>query len=154
MNELPAIVLSLPCPPSLNKLWSTAPGKKRVRSPAYSLWLREAGWIARMQLVGVPEITGIFSAEITVPVSSTRDRDGWTKSIFDLLQHARAVRNDSGLRAYSVVGGQRDDVLVTLWDLGGPEQREPKPMRMAARHYRARPTHAQVRRARSAGVLV
>ena len=117
----PTIVLHLPCPPSLNALWSHPPGmKRRIRSPEYSAWLVQAGWEARRQLVGVPTILGAFSATVTVPVTSRRDRDSWTKALFDLCQHVGAVRNDSGLRDYSVTADERDDVMLALWDLGGP----------------------------------
>ena len=149
-EQPPTISVTIPLPPSTNALWSAAPGRKRVRSPAYSAWLRYAGWIVRMQLVGVPIIIGTFNACVTLPIASRRDRDNWTKPLFDLLQHVGAIRNDSGLRDYAVIAAERDDVLLELWDLGGPEQREPVPMRMAARHYRARPTQAQVRRAEAA----
>ena len=117
----PSIVLALPVPPSLNALWIHPPGRRRrVRSPAYSAWLTEAGWEARRQLVGVPTIQGAFNASITVPASLRRDRDNNSKPLFDLCQSVGAVRNDSGLRDYVVLGADRSDCLVVLWDLGGP----------------------------------
>jgi Holliday junction resolvase RusA-like endonuclease len=117
----PSIVLQLPVPPSLNALWSHPPGRRRrVRSPAYSAWLTEAGWEARRQLVGVPTIQGAFNASVSVPAISRRDTDNWTKPLFDLCQSIGAVRNDSGLRQYVVMPADRRDVLVVLWDLGGP----------------------------------
>ena len=116
----PDIILQLPCPPSTNALWDTKPGsRRRTRSPAYSRWLVEAGWEARRQLVAVPTILGAFDASITVPINSRRDRDNWSKAIFDLLQSISAVSNDSGLRDYSVLAADRADVLVLLWDKGG-----------------------------------
>lgn len=123
----PTIILNLSLPPSVNKLWSHPPGlKRRIRSPEYSTWLRVAGWEARRQLVGVPMILGNFNAQLTVPIKSRRDLDSWTKAIFDLCQHAGAVRNDSGLRAYSVDASDRTDCMVALWDLGGVPFAEPK----------------------------
>jgi len=146
----PTVFLTLPVGPSVNKLWSSAPGKQRVRSVAYSAWLRDAGWCARTQLVGVPTITGTFRARIVVPASSRTDLDNHCKALMDLLQHVGAIRNDSGLRDYAVCAADRSDVLVALWDLGGQEQREPRPMRAAGRQYRARPSVAQVRRSEAA----
>jgi len=146
----PTVFVTMETPPSTNALWSAAPGKKRVRSTAYTKWLYYAGWQVRIQLVGVPQITGTFRARIVVPAESRRDRDNWTKAVFDLLQHVGAIRNDSGLRDYAVCAADRSDVLVALWDLGGPEQREPRPMRTAGRQYRARPSVAQVRRSEAA----
>lgn len=71
-------------------------------------------------------ILGAFAARLTVPEKSRRDRDSWTKAIFDLCQHAGAVRNDSGLRDYTVTADARDDCMVALWDLGGAPLAEPK----------------------------
>jgi Holliday junction resolvase RusA-like endonuclease len=116
----PTIVLQLPVPPSTNALWMHPSGhKRRVRSPAYSAWLQEAGWEARRQLVGVDTIQGAFNASVSVPASSRRDTDNWTKPLFDLCQSVGAVSNDSGLRQYVVMPADRADVLVVLWDLGG-----------------------------------
>lgn len=140
------IALTLPVCPSTNSLWITPPHfKRRVRSPEYATWLRSAGWVARSQLVGVPTITGTFTARIEVPAKSRRDRDNWSKALMDLCQSVGAVRNDAGLRDYEVVGADRSDVLVVLTDCGGPEQREPKQYRVGpARPKRA--TTAQIAR--------
>lgn len=145
MDDRPTIILNLPTPPSLNKLWRTGVGKARIRSREYSEWVRTAGWTARTQLVGAPTIVGTFRALITLPERSRIDRDNATKAIFDLLQHVHAVRNDSGLRDYTVTAAERDDVLVLLWDTGGPEQREPKVYR-AGRTAPKRVTAAQIAR--------
>jgi Holliday junction resolvase RusA-like endonuclease len=150
VTQQPTIVLHLPIPPSINKLWANSPGKPRVRSSAYRAWIIEAGWEARTQLVGVPTIAGTFDALISVPVSSRRDRDSWSKSLFDLCQHVGAIRNDSGLRSYSVIGDDRTDCMVALWDTGGPEQRAPKIFRMSAKPRSSQPTLSQITRAEAA----
>ncbi len=139
-------VLTLPVCPSTNALWITPVNyKRRIRSPEYTTWLRDAGWAARMQLVGVPTITGTFTARIEVPAKSRRDRDNWSKALLDLCQSVGAVRNDAGLRDYQVIGTDRSDVLVVLTDCGGPEQRKPKEYR--AGHVRPkRATTAQIAR--------
>ncbi len=101
--------------------------------------------MARIQLVGVPTITGTFTAHIEVPTKSRRDRDNWSKALLDLCQLVGAVRNDAGLRDYQVVGTDRSDVLVVLTDCGGPEQRKPKEYRVG--HVRPkRATVAQIAR--------
>lgn len=152
---LPTIVLHLSLPPSANKLWISEPGRARRRSPEYRSWLWNAGWEARRQLVGVPTIVGTFNAVIQVPRSSRRDRDNWTKPLFDLAQLAGAIRNDSGLGSYTVEPAEREDVCLALWDMGGPEQRVPANLRLSAPPRRSRRvTPAQVERYRKAGVLL
>jgi Holliday junction resolvase RusA-like endonuclease len=141
----PDLVLSLPVPPSANALWShPGGGKARVRSDAYRLWLHNAGWSVRMQARGFTTLAGTFDALLLVPEKSKRDRDNWSKPIFDLLQAVGIVRNDSGLRNYSVRGEDRDDCIVALWDRGGPEQRVSKPLRITKP--KRRPSQADIRR--------
>ena len=41
MTEQPTIMVTIPTPPSLNKLWVTAPGKPRVRSAEYRAWAED-----------------------------------------------------------------------------------------------------------------
>jgi len=130
----PTIILQLPPPPSLNALWSTPPGfRRRVRSPEYSEWILRAGWELRRQVVGCPPIEGSFNATLTVPASSRRDLDNWAKAIFDLCQSCGVVNNDRGLKYFSVSTAPRSDVLVLLWDLGGPALPVAKALRVTSR---------------------
>ena len=145
MTEPPTIILTLPCPPSANRIWRKAPGFKRpLLSQEYRSWIASAGWLAKMQLAGTPTILGSFNAHVTVPQKSRRDRDNWTKPIFDLCQRIGAVRNDSGLREYSVTAEARDNCRVALWDIGGPEIKETRSRKVAA--MKPRPTAAQIKR--------
>src|SRR5581483_2059569 len=130
-NRQPDRVLTMAPPPSTNALWThPGAGKPRVRTAAYRAWIESAGWQVRMQLVGAPTIVGTFDAVVTVPSSSAFDRNNHDKAIFDLLQHVGVVRNDSGLRDYAVLAEDRADLLVQLWDRGGPEQHAARPMRL------------------------
>lgn len=154
MSEPPTLTLYLPVPPSANALWSHPHGGNRgprIRSDAYRGWLHEAGWVVRMQMAAAPPLIGEFDAALFVPLSSRRDRDNWSKPVFDLLQMFGVVRNDAGLRDYSVRGADRSDVLVMLWDRGGREQVQPniRPVGPRPRRWNA----ADVARARAKGVL-
>ncbi len=109
----------MPVPPSLNKLWISIPGKKRVRSPEYSAWLREAGWEIRRQLSGRPPIACRYNMDILVPVSR-RDTGNHEKAISDCLQSAGAVVNDGNLHSLTVTPVEgRTDVAVCLTPLPG-----------------------------------
>lgn len=129
----PTLVLHLPIPPSANRIWRTMPGmRKPTLSEEYRAWINAAGWTARQQLVGTPMILGAFSAHVRVPAKSRRDVDNWTKPLFDLCQRVGAVRNDRGLKHYTVSQGDQDDCMIALWDLGGVPLAEPKRKAYAA----------------------
>lgn len=114
MSEAP-IIITLPKPPSLNKLWITV-GRGRVRSQEYSEWLRVAGWDVRRQMAGVPPIDCRFDVTIQVPISR-RDTDNWCKSILDLCEKVGVITNDGNQHRLSVEPMERDDCAVFLTPL-------------------------------------
>lgn len=111
-----AIIIHMPRPPSLNKLWITVPGKKRVRSPAYIQWATHAGWEVKRQIVGMKAIACRFNMEIHVPISR-RDTGNWEKAIGDLLQTVGVVTNDGNVHELLVRPMERDDCMVALTPL-------------------------------------
>jgi len=149
--DTPSVVLQLPVPPSLNALWIHPPGRRgRVRSPEYAQWITVAGWEARRQLVAVPRIEGAFRAAIVVPQSSRRDLDNWPKALLDLAQTVGAIANDSGMRSFTVDKAARTDVLLALYDLGGPAIREGRRFREPGRRsYPAKLSAAALRFAKA-----
>lgn len=154
-EDAPCRVLHLPIPPSTNALWVHGiAGKPRVRSPAYRAWIERAGWQVRQQLAGLAPLMGTFDAEVRVPNSSRRDRNNWDKALFDLLELVGAIRNDSGLRDYRLIGQDRSDVVVALWDRGGPEQPQPPRRQGRGNPWGAPVSPAQIARMRRAGVVV
>jgi len=108
-----AIIIYMPRPPSLNKLWISVPGKKRVRSPAYNAWATTAGWEVKRQIVGMAPIACRFNLTIHVPISR-RDTGNWEKAIGDLLQTVGVVTNDGNVHELIVRPMERDDCLVAL----------------------------------------
>jgi Holliday junction resolvase RusA-like endonuclease len=116
----PTIVLTLPVPPSANRLWRHySRRRKPTLSPEYKAWLIEASWLAKMQLIGAPEIKGKFRPHIQYPENNRRDEDNWVKPLLDLCQRVGAVRNDKGSRGLMMEPVKRADCLVALYDLGG-----------------------------------
>lgn len=95
------IVIDLPYPPSVNRLWrSTAAEKNRVYlSPAYVKWkdaadvllLGAKGWRAQ-------KITGAFHIEIALcPTAQGHPRgdlDNRIKAVLDYLQRVEIIHND------------------------------------------------------------
>lgn len=93
------IELSLPMPPSANRLWRRA-GHRLHKSPEYSAWLIQAGQIARSQFKGAP-IKGAFALEIDLarPDKRKRDLDNRIKPALDLLGSIGFIRDDSDCAA-------------------------------------------------------
>ena len=126
-DDPPTFVLTLPIPPSANRIWRKVPGcRKPLLSEEYRAWITTAGWVAKMQMVGFAGIVGAFRATIDVPVKSRRDLDNWSKTLFDLCQRVGAVRDDRGLKTYTVTASDRTDCMIALWDLGGEPLKIPK----------------------------
>lgn len=94
------ITLSLPMPPSMNKLWRPvyAGGKsKMVRRERYVTWRNAAhGYYLEQGGHRLPKITGHFRAHIVLNEAKrgNSDADNRTKPVLDLLQHVQLIAND------------------------------------------------------------
>ena len=115
------IVLTLPLPPSANRIWRHANGRN-FRAPEYDQWLTAAGWSIQQQRAG-DSVPYRFSVRITMPPTRT-DLDNCCKPLLDLLQRQAVVQNDKYAREITL---RRDDardpatVLVEVWALPEPE---------------------------------
>lgn len=110
-----AVFLTLPKPPSANRMFQraiTKRGKRRL-TPEYLAWRDSAGWLARMQLVGVPRIDCRFNVRIEVPISR-RDTDNFVKPLLDLCQLVGAISNDGNAHKVEVEPVQREDCMLAL----------------------------------------
>ena len=88
------IELTLPMPPSANRLWRKS-GARMHKSTQYTDWLRTAGYMAMAQH---PEaITGPYrlSIQFMRPDKRKRDLDNRIKAINDLLQTIGVIEDDS-----------------------------------------------------------
>lgn len=134
------IILTIPNPPSLNKLWARKGGGGRTKSREYRAWLTAAGWEVRRQAVGMVPLACRYDMTINVPISR-RDTGNWEKPIGDLLQAVGVVTNDGNIHALIVCPMARNDCMVALTplpDMGGVR----KPARSAyeGRTIAAKPT--------------
>jgi crossover junction endodeoxyribonuclease RusA len=86
--------LTLPYPPSANRLWRNVKGKT-LKSGHYRLWLTEAGWSVREQRP--KSIPGAYRLTISAvrPDNRARDIDNLIKPISDLLKAAGVIEDDS-----------------------------------------------------------
>jgi crossover junction endodeoxyribonuclease RusA len=86
--------ISLPLPPSVNRLWRT--GRGRVyRSPRYDAWCKAAGWELNIQRPA--RIAGPVTVTIAAgrPDRRRRDVDNLGKALLDLLTVHRVIEDDS-----------------------------------------------------------
>ena len=118
MSEQPTIMVTIPTPPSLNKLWVTAPGKPRVRSAEYRAWAERAGWLLKMQIVGMAPLACRFNLDIEVPISR-RDTGNHEKALCDLCESCGVVTNDGNAHRITVTPTNRTDCLLVFTPLPG-----------------------------------
>ena len=121
MNGEPDITLSLPVPPSANRIWRAANGRV-YKSPDYCAWLTAAGYAAALQAHG-DRIPGAYEVRVALP-KTRGDLDNYAKPIGDLLQHQGLVRNDRlAERIVLERDRTRSNVLIQLWALPTPEKK-------------------------------
>lgn len=96
----PDIVLDLPAPPSVNRIWMRAKaGKRQVfSSPEYKAWKRRAddliGGLAQFR--GVKPILGAFEADIVLSEKHTKiDLDNGVKALIDYCVRCNLVTDDA-----------------------------------------------------------
>jgi Holliday junction resolvase RusA-like endonuclease len=104
------IVLDLPTPPSVNRLWRS--GRGRVyRSARYIAWIRaaDAELMARRQMPK-KRIEGPFEAHVTLSRKHARgDLDNRaSKGLLDFLQSREIIRNDSDCQRVTAEWGEAE----------------------------------------------
>jgi crossover junction endodeoxyribonuclease RusA len=110
------IQLSIPYPPSANRLWVRARVGMR-KSDAYTAWISEAAWSIKSQRPG--KISGPYKISIHAsrPDKRVRDLDNILKPISDALQVAGVIANDSDcemLTARWVTGGGQGVMVMVM----------------------------------------
>lgn len=107
------IVIDLPMPPSVNRIWRVNPRtKKPYRNPAYLRWIKEAGGLYMAQRAGKGwrMIEGAYEMTITLDRTKTKggDIDNRIKAIADFAQKAGIIANDKNCIRLSIAWGEAD----------------------------------------------
>lgn len=91
----PDIVLDLPTPISVNRIWRVAKAGHVIKSHVYKRWIKEADamLLELGQLKGVKPITGKFTALIVVKRCNL-DIDNANKGVLDFLESRNFILND------------------------------------------------------------
>lgn len=107
------IEITLPYPPSVNRLWRAKKGGGVYRSAEYVNWKKAAAWELAVQ-VKSRSIQGRFKIliEAVAPDKRRRDIDNICKAILDVLVAARVIEDDHMCRD-----------LHVRWVEGGPPVR-------------------------------
>ncbi len=116
--EQPAVVISFPRPPSANRMFlrqMTRCGHRDL-TPEYKTWRDAAGWLVKMQIVGLETITCRFNVTIEVP-HSRMDLDNHIKPILDLAQNMGIISNDANAAGIAITPADRPDCMAAFWCL-------------------------------------
>lgn len=96
-----ATVVTLPSPPSTNRLWKNKPGGGRAESSAYVDWKGHAGWVVRSQ--APRPVHGRVLVVLSIEhVGGTADVDNRVKAIFDLLVKEGVMDDDRNVVAFCI----------------------------------------------------
>ena len=91
-------------PPSVNNLFATIAGGRRIRSKRYNEWANAAGWDCN----GKGTIPGPFEIAIIVSRAhrkATADLDNRIKAILDLLVAHKVIEDDKHCERLSIEWG-------------------------------------------------
>ncbi len=86
------VMLDLPRPISVNRLWRTTKGGGWYPSAEYKAWKDEVGLIANANRIGC--VSGPFAATIRIKARWRGDIDNVAKGLLDVLQALGVIQND------------------------------------------------------------
>ena len=94
-KEVTQITLTLPFPPSVNRLWKTKKNGGMYRSAEYKAWRQHALWAIQSRTKG-DHIKGPYKLEIMAvrPDKRRRDIGNLEKAVSDILQAANVIEDD------------------------------------------------------------
>lgn len=116
------ITLSLPFPPSVNRLWRASKGGGVYKSKAYSDWRKAAVWTIVSQARGLQPIRGAYKLTLKLvrPDRRYRDLDNMLKAVSDALTDSGIIVDDrlcEWIEARWVEDG--DPCIVIVEDIDG-----------------------------------
>ena len=119
MTEQPDVIIHFPKPPSANRMFLRQMTRRGHRdlTPEYKAWRDEAGWILKMQIVGLVTITTRFNIVVEIPRSSRVDLDNNLKPILDLAQNMGVISNDRNCAGITITPADRSDCMAAFWCL-------------------------------------
>lgn len=107
--------ITLPRPPSLNRLWRITKTGQMYKSPEYTAWKTAAQWDIKSQMRG-PKICGLFKLTLIAdrPDKRRRDLDNLLKAALDSL-NGIAIEDDKDcdmLQAWWGIDGDKIQLII------------------------------------------
>lgn len=107
--------VTLPLPPSANRLFANVPGKGRVKTRAYKLWRKNAVLSIFAQARADRRLSGAVSIDIVLPEMCRLDIDNAIKPILDALVASQRIDDDRYVAELHVRRVRSDEtVLVSV----------------------------------------
>lgn len=93
-----SVSVTLPYPPSVNRLWRSVRGRV-IRSAEYEAWLNEASWIIYRAVGKTADCQGVvgpyaLTVRLCPPDRRARDLDNTLKALSDALKLGEAIQDD------------------------------------------------------------
>lgn len=107
--------ITLPVPPSVNKMYFNVPGRGRVKTKEYALWKSAAVAMILAQTRGQKRIAGHFGVRLNLPHKMRGDLDNRIKPILDALVESERVDDDRNVQSLIVTKTRKEeDCLVCV----------------------------------------
>lgn len=111
-------VFEIVSPPSVNNLFRNVPGKGRVRTERYKIWLQAARWDVLLDCNKPRQIETLTGpVEISIDLGKSRgDIDNRAKPVLDLLVNTHVIRDDSQVQLLVIArdGDVKRRAVVTV----------------------------------------
>lgn len=108
-----AVTITLPFPPSVNRLYRSFGGRS-IKSKAYREWELAAAWAIKSQKPKTIKGPYKLTILLTPPDKRKRDLGNLEKAISDALQTAGVIENDHLCRSMTIAWGDRAKGTATV----------------------------------------
>jgi crossover junction endodeoxyribonuclease RusA len=106
--------VTLPLPPSANKLFANVPGKGRVKTRAYKNWRRNAILSIFAQVRADRRIGGPVGLSFCVPTGMRGDLDNRLKATIDALVASNRIDDDKHVQSILILRGGADKGTIEV----------------------------------------
>lgn len=109
-----AFSVTLPMPPSANKLFANVPGKGRVKTKAYKTWRRNAILTIFAQVRADRRVGGPVALSMCTPSGMRGDLDNRLKAAIDALVKSNRIDDDKHVRSIFILKGGADKGTILI----------------------------------------
>lgn len=106
--------VTLPLPPSANKLFANVPGKGRVKTRAYKAWRRNAVLSIFAQVRADHRVGGPIALSVCVPSNMRGDLDNRLKAGIDALVKSNRIDDDKHVHSIFILRGGADAGTIEI----------------------------------------